>query len=299
MLIDEVRFNMENLRFTVSDPDLDEYVLGQLKLLDDECPIYDIHNVHRILKPDFLAPYHPNSAMRNATLAERRQKLIEIAMKAPLGPPWMRFYCELRRSELREGILVRWDDKNRVFIGTIITECLDADKLDIQWDIFRIYLDDDDHVARREVTTDSPEATRINIYLMELVQICVGLLNWDRDDVPTEVRPDAIKKENTKKTGKGPAQSKTSPTIIKFELFLNQVLSGTHRLCSAAPRSSSLHLVRGHYKNFRYEAPMFGHAPVLGRTYGRIWVKPHQSGCSASGKPKAPNAVIKIGEQCA
>ena len=55
------------------------------------------------------------------------------------------------------------------------------------------------------------------------------------------------------------------------------------------------HLVKGHYINVTYARPLFGHKPVLGKTYGRIWIKPHMRGNPEHGKLRAPRGVIRIG----
>jgi hypothetical protein len=82
----------------------------------------------------------------------------------------------------------------------------------------------------------------------------------------------------------------------QLELFLKENMSGAHRASDGGHTSPALHLVRGHHKNFRFDAPRFGNKPVLGTTYGRLWNKPHRSGSSESGVVKTPRAVIKIGE---
>lgn len=90
--------------------------------------------------------------------------------------------------------------------------------------------------------------------------------------------------------------NKSDPTIIKFEPFLKIVRAGAHRGSNDGHASPGQHLVKGHYQNFKYEAPRFGHKPVLGRTYGRLWVKPHTRGNPAHGIANAPRHVIEIGD---
>ena len=127
----------------------------------------------------------------------------------------------------------------------------------------------------------------------EVVRTCIELLNWDREDVPTQalinpkIQKDRANKRDTSK--------KTDPTIIKFEPFLKVVRSGAHRSSGDGHASPGQHPVKGHYANYRYEAPMFGHKPVLGRTYGRIWIKPCKRGNPTYGVSSAPKRVIEIG----
>jgi hypothetical protein len=63
-----------------------------------------------------------------------------------------------------------------------------------------------------------------------LVRTCIQLLNWDREDVPTQtlVNPKQQKQKSRKKDGE-PRTKKSDPTIIKFEPFLKSTKGGTHR----------------------------------------------------------------------
>jgi hypothetical protein len=129
-----------------------------------------------------------------------------------------------------------------------------------------------------------------------LVSTCIQLLNWDREDVPTQtlVNPRQQKHKSRKKDGK-PRAKKSDPTIIKFEPFLKSMKSGTHRSSTAERESPGEHLVKGHYINVAFTRPLFGHKPVLGKTYGRIWIKPHKRGNPEDGKLRTPRGVIRIG----
>jgi hypothetical protein len=127
----------------------------------------------------------------------------------------------------------------------------------------------------------------------EVVRTCIELLNWDREDVPTQTLINH--KEHKDIKTKNGYSMKSDPTIIKFEPFLKLIRSGAYRGGAGGHASPGLHLVRGHYANYRYEAPMFGHKPVLGRTYGRIWMKPCKKGNPTNGIAGAPRRVIKIG----
>jgi hypothetical protein len=130
----------------------------------------------------------------------------------------------------------------------------------------------------------------------ELVRTCIQLLNWDREDVPTQtlVNPKQQKQMSGKKNSKSRSK-KSDPTIIKFEPFLKSTTAGTHRSCNGTHESPGEHLVKGHYMNVTYAHPLFGSKPVLGKTYGRIKVKPHKRGNPERGKLSAPRGVIRIG----
>jgi hypothetical protein len=131
----------------------------------------------------------------------------------------------------------------------------------------------------------------------ELVRTCIQLLNWDREDVPTQTlaNPKQQKQTGGKKGGKS-RQKKSDPTIIKFEPFLKSMRSGTHRSSGNGEHESpGEHLVKGHYINVTYAHPLFGSKPVLGKTYGRIWKKPHKRGNPEKGSLQAPRGVIRIG----
>jgi len=130
----------------------------------------------------------------------------------------------------------------------------------------------------------------------ELVRTCIQLLNWDREDVPTQtlVNPKQQKQKSGKKNNK-PQTKMSDPTIIKFEPFLKSTRAGTHRSSAGEHESPGEHLVKGHYMNVTYAHPLFGHKPVLGKTYGRIWVKPYKRGNPERGKLRAPRGVIRIG----
>jgi hypothetical protein len=130
----------------------------------------------------------------------------------------------------------------------------------------------------------------------ELVRTCIQLLNWDREDVPTQTLVNPKQQKNARKKRSKPRTKKSDPTVIKFEPFLKSMKSGTHRSGSTGERESpGEHLVKGHYSNFAYGHPLFGHKPVLGKTYGRIWIKPHKRGNPQNGKLRAPRGVIRIG----
>ena len=83
--------------------------------------------------------------------------------------------------------------------------------------------------------------------------------------------------------------------IIKFEPFLKSMRSGMHRAGMGTQGPSAQYLVKGHYANFTFAHPMFGHPPVLGRTYGRIWMRPCVRGNPQFGAAKAPRGVIEVG----
>jgi hypothetical protein len=270
----------------------------QLKLLDETCPRYDVHNIYAALFPKVLGGDYAPALKRNAELIGRRDALLNITSKAPLGPPWHHFYLECRlNEEQRGGFLVRWDAENRKYDCTMMFDSVRTEgMIEINPDAFGIHLGDDDMFSRYEFARNPAVANIEGVKMAaQLIRTCIELLNWDREDVPIMTytdekhgKPKGKKKERTSK--------KSTPTIIKFEPFLKNILSRTHRASEDGRASATLHLVRGHYKNFRYEAPLFGHKPVLGRTYGRLWRKPHQSGNSSGGVAKTPNAVMKIGE---
>jgi hypothetical protein len=159
---------------------------------------------------------------------------------------------------------------------------------------FEILIDDDDlfsgYAFSRELEGANLESAERGA---EVVRTCIELLNWDREDVPTQtlINHKGHRDIRTKNGG----SMKSDPTVIKFEPFLKLVRSGAHRGSADGHASPGLHLVRGHYSNFRYEAPLFGHKPVLGRTYGRIWMKPCKKGNPTNGIAGAPRRVIKIG----
>ena len=270
----------------------------QMKLLDETCPRYDVHNVYTVLFPKLIQSEFPPAKKRNEDLLAKRDTLRRVAMKAPLGRPWDTFYLECRLNEQqRGGVLVRWDAENRQFLCTMMFDSLrNPGMIILANNAFRIHLNDDDmftgHVVQPQPSVNSDEFAR---KLAELVRTSIELLNWDREVVPTAVRTQGKKAELNEKKTAGSSQ-KSDPTIIKFESFLKGSLPGVQLATGGAHSAPSLHLVRGHYKNFKHDAPLFGHKPVLGKTYGRLWVRPHQSGSPAGGDPKTPTAVIRIGE---
>jgi hypothetical protein len=108
------------------------------------------------------------------------------------------------------------------------------------------------------------------------------------------VNPKQQKQKSGNKGSKARTK-KSDPTIIKFEPFLKSTKAGTHRSSTGAHESPGLHLVKGHYINVTYAHPLFGSKPVLGKTYGRIWKKPHLRGNPEHGKLRAPRGVIRVG----
>ncbi|MGA7634781.1 MAG: hypothetical protein WCB11_28785 [Terriglobales bacterium] len=84
---------------------------------------------------------------------------------------------------------------------------------------------------------------------------------------------------------------KSDPIVIKFEPFLKSMRAGTHRGAGTGTHASAgQHLVKGHYANFTFAHPTFGHKPVLGRTYGRIWMRPSGVATRSSALPKLRGA---------
>jgi hypothetical protein len=268
----------------------------QLELLDDKCPRYDVYNVYAALFPTMIKADTPVAEKRNAEAIEKRNALVKIAGSAPSGPPWYSFCLEHRHSEQqRNGYLVRWDKENRKYVCTSMFDSVRVEgMIEFIPNSFQILVDGDDlfsgYAFNRDVQGANLESAERGA---EVVRTCIELLNWDREDVPTQT---LINHREHKGRGKRDGGSmKSNPTVIKFEPFLKLIRSGVHRSSADGHASPGLHLVRGHYANFRYEAPLFGHKPVLGRTYGRIWMKPCKKGNPTNGIAGAPRRVIKIG----
>ena len=316
MFIDDIQAMQERgeqLRKLRSEATDEEFanLQRQLALLDAKCPRYDVHNVFSALNPTLIASDSPLAAKRNAEMVERRSDLVNLAGKAPMGPPWFAFSLEHRYSEWqRVAYLVRAVDENgepvtdlkfwhRRFVATTIFDSLNGSgQVEYNPNAFEILLDEDDQFASFQydsrLSDGNLDATKQGA---ELVRTCIQLLNWDREDVPTQtlVNPKQQKQTGAKKDGK-PRTKKSDPTIIKFEPFLKSVRSGTHRGSSTGEHESpGEHLVKGHYINVTYAHPLFGHKPVLGKTYGRIWIKPHKRGNPERGTLRAPRGVIRIG----
>lgn len=316
MFIDEIQAMQERgeqLRKLRNDATDEEFanLQRQLALLDAKCPRYDVYNVFSALNPAIIASEAPFAAKRNAELIERRNDLVSLAGKAPMGPPWFAFSLEHRFSEWqRVAYLVRVVDElgepvtdlklwNRRFVATAIFDSLHSvGQVEYNPNAFEILLNDDDEFASFQydsrLSGANLNATKQGA---ELVSTCIQLLNWDREDVPTQtlVNPKRQKQKSLKEDGK-PRTKKSDPTLIKFEPFLKSMKAGTHRSGSTGEHGSpGEHLVKGHYINVTYAHPLFGHKPVLGKTYGRIWIKPHKRGNPERGKLRAPRGVIRIG----
>jgi hypothetical protein len=282
-------------RSEMSEPpdDLEE----QVKLLDESCPRYDVNNIWGVLHPDLISGDYLPARKRNAELIGKRNALLKIASNAPLGPPWDHFYFEFRLNDFqRGGILVRWDANDRCHKCTALCDSLRTPgMIELTSEAFEIQLGSDDLFAAYKFGK-IPEAAKSSIPMQaEVVRTAIELLNWDREDVPTAVHTHEKKGKVSEKHRQSKSK-KSSPTIIKFEPFLKKNLSGVHRANEGGHAGTVLHLVRGHYKNYKHDAPRFGQKPVLGKTYGRLWVRPHQSGSPAGSDPKTPMAVIKIGD---
>ena len=313
MFIDEIQAMQEGgeqLRKLRNDATDEEFanLQRQLSLLDAKCPRYDVYNVFSALNPTLVASDNPVAVKRNAELRERRDDLLNLAGKAPMGPPWFAFSLEHRLSEWqRLAYLVRavnehgepvTDPKlwHRRFVVTATFESmLVSGRIEYNPNVFEILLDDEFASFQYDsrLSGANLDATKQGV---ELVRTCIQLLNWDREDVPTQtlVNPRQQKQKNHNKDGK-PRTKKSDPTIIKFEPFLKSTKAGTHRGSTGKHGSPGEHLVKGHYINVAYARPLFGHKPVLGKTYGRIWIRPHIRGNPEHGKLRAPRGVIRIG----
>jgi hypothetical protein len=315
MFIDDIQAMQERgeqLRKLRSEATDEEFanLQRQLALLDAKCPRYDVHNVFVALNPTLIASDSPLAAKRNAEMVERRNNLLDLASKAPMGPPWFAFSLEHRYSEWQHvAYLVRAVDEHgefvtdlklwhRRFVATSIFDSMDgAGQVEYNPNAFEILLDEDDQFASFQYDSRlsgvNLDATKQGA---ELVRTCIQLLNWDRKDVPTQtlVNPKQQKQKSGNKGSKARTK-KSDPTIIKFEPFLKSTKAGTHRSSTGAHESPGLHLVKGHYMNVTYAHPLFGKKPVLGKTYGRIWVKPHRRGNPERGSLQAPRGVVRIG----
>jgi hypothetical protein len=313
MFIDEIQVMQERgeqLRKLRSDATDEEFanLQRQLVLLDAKCPRYDVHNVYSALNPKLIESDTPVAAKRNADLLERRNDLLNLACKAPMGAPWFAFSLEHRYNQQHVAYLVRAVDEHgefvtdlklwhRRFVATSIFDSMDgAGQVEYNPNSFEILLDDDDEFASFQydggLSGVNLDATKQGA---ELVRTCIQLLNWDREDVPTLTLVNPKQQKNAGKKGGKPRTKKSDPTIIKFEPFLKSTKAGTHRSSTGAHESPGLHLVKGHYMNVTYAHPLFGKKPVLGKTYGRIWVKPHLRGNPEHGKLRAPRGVIRVG----
>jgi hypothetical protein len=186
---------------------------------------------------------------------------------------------------------------HRRFVATSIFDSLNGSgQVEYNPNTFEILLDDDDEFASFQydgrLSDGNFDAAKQGA---ELVRTCIQLLNWDREDVPTLTFVNPKQHKNGGKKGGKPRTKKSDPTIIKFEPFLKSVRAGAYRSSGEAHSSPGEHLVKGHYMNVTYAHPLFGHKPVLGKTYGRIWVKPHQRGNPEQGKLRAPRGIIRVG----
>jgi hypothetical protein len=284
-------------------PDDREYedLRAQLKLLDKTCPRYDVHNIFSVLFPKSIEADTPAAARRNAEASEKRRDLVKIAGKAPCGPPWFTFCVEHRHGQQqRNGYLIRWDQENRKYICTSMFDSVRVQgMIEFNPNAFEILLGDDDMFGGYDF---NKELDGVNLYSAkqgaEVVRTTIELLNWDRDDVPTQT---LVNPKTTKRAVSGGNQGKKAkrdPTIIKFEPFLRAMRAGTHRggTSTGNHAPASQHLVIGHYINVTYAHPLFGHKPVLGRTYGRLWIRPHKRGNPQFGAAKAPRGVVVIGD---
>jgi hypothetical protein len=104
MFIDEIQAMQERgeqLRKLRSEATDEEFanLQRQLTLLDAQCPRYDVYNVFSALNPTLIASDSPLATKRNAEMVERRSDLVNLAGKAPMGPPWFAFSLEHRYSE--------------------------------------------------------------------------------------------------------------------------------------------------------------------------------------------------------
>jgi len=314
MFIDEIQVMQERgerlrkLRAEATDEEFAN-LQRQLALLDAKCPRYDVHNVFAALNPPLIASENPVAAKRNADLLERRNSLVTLASKAPMGAPWFAFSLEHRYSEWqRVAYLVLAVDESgepvtdlqfwhRRFVATSIFDSLNGSgQVEYNPNAFEILLDDDDEFASFQLdgrlSDGNLDAAK---QAAELVRTCIQLLNWDRVDVPTQTLANPKQQKNGGKKDGKPRTKKSDPTIIKFEPFLKSVRACAHRRSGETHSSPGEHLVKGHYMNVTYAHPLFGHKPVLGKTYGRIWVKPHQRGNPERGKLRAPRGIIRVG----
>src|ERR1700722_4609528 len=157
MFIDEIQAMQERReplkKLTSPDgstplPDDAEYedLQAQLKLLDDTCPRYDVHNICSVLSPKFIDADTPAAARRNAEAAEKRSDLVKIASKAPCGPPWFTFCVEHRHNDRQpNSYLIRWDEQNRKYICTSMFDSVRVQSMiEFNPNAFEILLGDDD-----------------------------------------------------------------------------------------------------------------------------------------------------------
>lgn len=299
MFIDEVQAMQERreplkaLTGSTSAAEQEE-MQQQLMLLDASCPRYDVYNVYSVLLPQMIASTDPFAQKRNSEVVEKRQSLLRIAAKAPLGPPWFTFCLEHRcTDQQRVAYLVRWDKEQRRYLCTVMFDSVQTrGMVEFLPNAFELRLDEDDMFggfrSDRALSGANLECAE---RAAELVRTCIELLNWDREDVPTQTLLNPKAKNSAKAADR---TKKSAPTIIKFEPFLKQIREGIHRGSAGGHASPGQHLVKGHYKNFKVDKPLFGHKPVLGKTYGRLWVRPCTRGSAERGLAGTPRAVFNL-----
>ena len=162
-----------------------EDMKAQLKLLDATCPRYDVFNVYKKLNPDVLQSDTPIAAKKNAAAIEERESLINLASKAPLGPPWFVFAIEYRHDrQQRHGYLVRWDTNRKYVCTSMFDSVCTPGMVEFIPNSFELLLGDDDMFGGYDF---KPELTGRNLDSAkqgaEVVRVCIELLNWDREDV--------------------------------------------------------------------------------------------------------------------
>jgi len=292
-----------------TDAEADEWK-RQLDLLEESTPIFDVDNLFETLNPTLIEASNPAADKRNAEMVETRNEFLEHANAAPILRLWDAFWLEHKYSLTgqRLGYIVRYDLENHKYVTTMVFDSLAGNGgIHAIVDAFELLPSPDtwmfaSYNFRHSSSHATPENDRGMKEAAEVTRSVIEMLNWRREDVPmqtTQQTPPStsrnqpcfcgsgIKWKHCHGKGKGgappPAKEKSSPTIIKFEPFLQRMKNGNHNGSgNGVERHVGLHRVKGHYMNVIGNpiagTGLFGHKAVPGKTVGRIIVPPHVRG---------------------
>jgi hypothetical protein len=266
-----------------------------------------VQNFHDTLFPSLPPDDSPLAVKKNAEKIADRDTLIRLSNAAPLGPPFEAFTMEYRHlSGSRYCYLILSDRENKKYTVTQMFEGK-HDPVEFWCNAFEIHFDPEAgdmftcYAFLPELEARGGFALQAAKEGAVTVRTAIQCVNWPREDVPLvtlvgggEV-PVVVGKPKPERKAKTPGE-KSNPTLIKFSPFVKAMRAGRRDTESRGERAISQHPVRGTYVNVSFDHPWFGHRPIFGKTYGRIWRRQHLRGNRKYGVKKSQRAILTVGD---
>lgn len=264
----------------------------QLSALNALTPRYKADNIYAPLNPTLLHVDTDVAKKKDEAALAYRSRVLEVANKAPMSPPWWTFWMEFTYSATKQrvGVLLRYDKAFANWVGTIgfdryqrpgdyeyivnafellldpITEMYGSTKFNMTFS----------DVHRRHVIPALAEVATVFIQLKNyykkqngIVTPLVGQQTLHPPSQPSRNQPcscgSGLKWKHCHgkgNSGKPPAHpAKPSPeTILLLDPFMQQIkqMTNGHSNGNGTHASPKLHLRSGGWRNYTMQNPLGG-----------------------------------------